>query len=214
MSTPKHHVETLDSRRLLSAVTANVVDGTLFVTGTESGDVIDISRRWDGSTRVAAYTVGGGFTYKVFKQHGFSSIAIDAKGGSDVVNVDGVVAPTGGSVLTGDGNDYLRIDDANINGDLFVDSGEHADTVVVEDSQIEGLSLRGGNGNDRVSFDNNVILDYATLDLGNGHDVLVARGNVAYGFTTFYDGNGCDVVYSRGNRWAGGADDGDFEWSF
>ena len=205
-------VETLENRRLLSAVTAAVVDGTLFVGGTPGGDSVSIVRTRDGVTHVAADTAGAASADFAFAPWSFGAVHVDLGGGGDGLEVKNLVAWRGGSILTGDGDDRVLLQNANVNGDLFLDAGEGDDAVTVRNSTLEGASLRLGNGDDALLTQNLTVWNYATLDLGNGDDALAMVRTTVYGWSSLYGGEGRDRLWGDGNRLAGGANVLDFEW--
>ena len=212
----QHHrplIETLEVRNLLSAVTAAVHDGTLFVTGTDLRDVVTLARAGDGGTLVLAGTPNtpGSLADFDFAPWSFSGIYVDLKGGSDVLEVRGLVAPRGGSILGGDGDDSIYLRDANVNGHFFLDSGEGDDGVALVGSTFDGLSVRTGNGGDGLYVADSKVWSYATLDLGNGDDRLVMARTTVYGWASLYAGEGRDVLQGTSNNLAGGANVLDFE---
>ena len=211
-----HHrplVENLEARNLLSAVTAAVHDGTLFVYGTASNDTVTVTRDSGGTTHVGAYTPGidAGSVDFSFAPWSFSSVHVDLRDGHDVLTVRGLVAPTGGSVLGGDGYDRILLDRVNVNGHFFLDAGEGDDKVTVVNSTLEGASFHGGNGNDFIRTDGVTVWNYATFDLGHGTDVLSLERTTVYGWTSLYGGDGHDVLNIGSARLAGGSNILDFE---
>ena len=205
-------VESLENRRLLSAVTAAVVDGTLFVAGTPGRDSVSIVRTQDGVTHVAADTAGAVSADYAFAPWSFGAVHVDLGGGDDRLEARNLLAWRGGSILTGDGDDRVLIDRANVNGDFFLDAGEGDDGVALVDSTAEGLSVRLGNGDDALLTRDVTVWNYATLDLGNGDDALAMVRTTVYGWSSLYGGEGRDRLWGDGNRLAGGANVLDFEW--
>ena len=208
-------VEALESRQLLSGVTAAIHDGTLFVTGTDSADTVGIYRANDGTTHVGTFTqdsAGGSQAGFKFAPWSYGAVHVDLGGGDDRLDAIGLVAWNGGSVLGGDGSDEILLRAVNVNGDFFLDAGEGDDRVSLVNSTYEGLSVRGGNGDDQLTLGEVKVWNYATLDLGNDHDRLTLASVDVYGWTSLYGGDGRDAITARGTRLHGGANVLDFEW--
>ena len=91
-------IETLESRRMLSAVAAHVVGSMLKITGTPDNDTIVVSL--DGKT----LTVQANRTARKFPAKGVKLITINGGAGHDVLQVD---APIACKLVGGAGDDYL-----------------------------------------------------------------------------------------------------------
>lgn len=138
--------ESLDDRTLLSATpTAQIVQGVLFVTGTESADVIDVTVRPYrlGRAEIPIVRVSG--TPRWFNGMRFQMVVVDARGGDDFVRIDDGGRPLKPSWLDGGaGNDTLIGGSAN---DVILGG--------LGDDAIAGLAgldhLDGGPGQDLVN---------------------------------------------------------------
>ncbi|QDV37236.1 CAP domain-containing protein [Tautonia plasticadhaerens] len=138
--------ESLDDRTLLSATpTAQIVQGVLFVTGTESADVIDVTVRPYrlGRTEIPIVRVSG--TPRWFNGMRFQMVVVDARGGDDFVRINDGGRPLKPSWLDGGAGDDTLI-------------GGSADDVILGgfgDDAIAGLAgldrLDGGPGRDLIN---------------------------------------------------------------
>ena len=146
-------VETLEGRRMLAA-SAVVEDGTLVVTGTRRGDVINISLP-PGSSVDVDVTINGVDQGLIT---GVQRILVLAGRGSDKVSV---ATPLPTRILGGRGNDTLigGAADDEIHGGLGADSiiGTAGDDRLFGESGADSLdggagddTLIGGRGNDRI----------------------------------------------------------------
>ncbi|MEM9789933.1 MAG: hypothetical protein AAF842_05950 [Planctomycetota bacterium] len=194
-------LETLENRKLLSAVTQ--IDGeTLRVTGTERSDYVTVHQ--DGrDVTVTTFTWGLGFDRLVFDRFDFEKFSAETHGGSDVVRVNGLIAPDGGSVLTGRGHDKVVFSNTNISDDFTIDMGKGRDTLLMVDAKFQGLNVNMGSGSDSVFAYGSTATEYGTVLLGSGNDLLVAIDNTVFGFTTVKGESGFDVLVARGNELAG-----------
>lgn len=164
--------ETLESRRLLSAVTAvlNPVTAMLTVTGTPAADQIVLRRVAVAGTSRFNIEVVAGTPAKVVhtaKSELVKQIVVNAGAGNDLVTVaTGAAAPTQPTTLNGDaGNDTLR-------------GGPFADVLIggAGDDHLNGGAgrdtLRGDDGSDTLIAIDNAATD--TLTGGAGHDIVWA----------------------------------------
>ncbi len=182
-------METLESRRMLASV---LTGSTLYVTGTESNDLIGISIKRT-QLRVNLNNV-----IEVFNKSLVSRIEIQALGGNDIAGWTGISIPTyincglgNDSVLGGLGNDSLtgaggkdtlrggagidRINGANSNDILYGDDG---DDVIY--GGFGNDYAEGGTGKDRFFGE-------------DGDDKLVG----GIGNDGVYGGEGNDLLYGQ-----------------
>lgn len=163
-----------------AATTAQVRDGTLFVTGDGAGDKVSLSLDF-GNPNILNIDVGeDGTTDFAFDRSTFSAIEVDARGGDDEVRVDqsgGVIAGQaitlnggagsdtliGGSgdelLLGGAGNDFV---DGNAGSDVAElgagndtfnwDPGDASDIVEGEGGR-DTLQFNGSNAAERIDFE-------------------------------------------------------------
>jgi len=163
-----------------AATTAQVRDGTLFVTGDGAGDKVSLSLDF-GNPNILNIDVGeDGTTDFAFDRSTFSAIEVDARGGYDEVRVDqsgGVIAGQaitlnggagsdtliGGSgdelLLGGAGNDFV---DGNAGSDVAElgagndtfnwDPGDASDIVEGEGGR-DTLQFNGSNAAERIDFE-------------------------------------------------------------
>ncbi len=204
--------ESLENRKLLSAVVSQIDGETLRVTGTDSADYVTVSQEGRDVT-VTTFSYGSGFDRSTFDRFDFEKFSADTKGGNDYVRVDGVIAPDGGSVLTGDGHDKVVFSNTNVSDDFTIDTGRGRDTVVMVNAKFQGLNVNTGAGRDFVFAQGSTATEYGTIKLGSGNDVLVATGNTSFGFATVQGGRGFDVMYARGNATPSGFNVEGIEWT-
>ena len=165
-----------------AATTAQVRDGTLFVTGDGAGDKVSLSLDF-GNPNILNIDVGeDGTTDFAFDRSTFSAIEVDARGGDDEVRIDqngGVIAGQpitlnggagndtliGGSgdelLLGGAGNDFV---DGNAGSDVAElgagndtfnwDPGDASDIVEGEGGR-DTLQFNGSNAAERIDFEAN-----------------------------------------------------------
>jgi hypothetical protein len=209
MTNPQQ-LETLEGRKFLSATTQ--IDGdTLRVTGGDSADYVSVKQQGRDVT-VTTYSRDGGLERSTFDRFDFELFSADTKGGHDRVYIDGLIAPDGGSVLTGDGHDKVVFSNTNISDDFTIDTGHGRDSVVLVNARFQGLNVNTGSGRDFVFAHGNTATEYGTIKLGSGNDVLVASGNTVFGFTTLLGEGGRDLLIARGNTTGTGVNVDGFEW--
>lgn len=195
-----HLLETLDSRRLLSAA---VVDGTLLVVGTDHADTISVAYATyaQGVTGVKPFTpyyvvtVNG--KVSKFNADGIERVEVHARGGDDFVNLAGVnfvAMPVprydplngpivvGSAVIGGRGNDTIyggsRAD--SLEGDAGDDQliGEAGNDTLVGcegNDQLGNYFVEGGNDSLIGGAGNDWLIggnDKDTLNGGSGNDTV------------------------------------------
>ena len=167
-------IELLESRRMFAVSVVEGFPGFFEITGEDVDDVILISI--DQAART--FTVDGA-TYGAGKA---SYLTIYALAGNDTVNVSGSgTGPIGASVLAGDGDDSVMLD--NVSGAAWGGAGND----VLDFSESFRAEAYGEDGNDRV------ILRGACIDSrvhgGDGNDMLLGSACTAPVFLFGESGN-------------------------
>lgn len=162
-------------------VTAQVIDGTLFVDGDAGANsVIIAGTGWrsvcvssgDGSTSIngldpseaplignitrgiVVRTGDGEDTVRLDGVQNRYYVGVFTGGGEDVVELVWVNVRGGAEVLTGDANDTVRVTDSTFRKTLTVDLGAGDDQLEVTNSNVRGKNkLIGGDGTDILSAD-------------------------------------------------------------
>ena len=173
-----------------------LIDGVLYVIGSEGKDRITVSNAGRRDTQIAAKPLFPGVTIpqQTFLINDFSRIEIYGRGGDDEIMVtlqaiNGVV-PRGVTIDGGAGNDTMQGGDGNdyLNGGLGIDrlyGGRGADTLV----DLSGNnSFWGGEGDDSITAG-----DGDDQIRGEaGHDTILAGG----GKNSVWGGDGNDTITS------------------
>lgn len=173
---------TLESRTNPAGnVTAEVINGTLFVDGDAGANSIVIAGTgWrsvcissgDGSTTINGLSPDqapliGGITRGIVVRTGDGEdtvvldtvlnrnyIGVFTGGGEDVVELVGVNLRGWGEIVTGDADDLVRVTNSTFRKTLVVDLGAGDDQLEVSGSNVRGRNrLIGGDGTDVLSSD-------------------------------------------------------------
>jgi Ca2+-binding RTX toxin-like protein len=157
-------IELLESRRLFAVSVSEGFPGFFEVTGEDVDDVIVVSINQSARTfTVDGKTYGGGKA---------SYITIYALGGNDTVTVSGTGdGPVGASVLGGDGDDTITLD--NVSGAAWGGAGN--DQLDFSDSYR--AEAYGEDGNDHVTL-RGACVD-ARVHGGDGNDLLLGSACTA-----------------------------------
>lgn len=214
MSQRNQMIESLETRRLLSAtVTATVTgDGTLLVQGTDAAETINVNQLPDGTVGVGG-TDGAGASYDLGTFAGVKLVRILAKGGDDFVQFSGQSVAS--IIDGGDGNDNIAVQDQGCVGSA-VFGGNGSDTIIVDNSSFDAnfntvagkaiTTVDGGNENDAI-----ILLSGSkgVIAGGNGDDSITVLGidGTQKAFAIVDGGNGndgliainADVIYNGGN---------------
>jgi Ca2+-binding RTX toxin-like protein len=224
-------IESLESRRLLSASAFVDGSGTLMVHGDDSGDMIYVNQLPDGSVGVSIYTaadpvnpvVNGVFAnakaVKIFGGAGNDQISfsgqtvatsIDGGSGNDNISVFDQGA-LGSSVQGGSGNDVILVDNSHFDENFnlvagtaltSVDGGSGDDAIQVLDGSKAVVTAGSGNDNILVAGTDGQMA-FATVSGGSGDDGLVAiNANVIYDGGS---GNDSLIALNSSGSYAGGS---------
>ncbi len=186
------------------AVTVQVKNGTLVLTGDGGGNAVRITQPgdWqvapdDGSTAING--VVGPATFTVTR-----GIRADLRGGANALVVDDVDV-TGPIDLRYDSLGALTIAASSVDGDVSVRGGNGMDAISVGGSFITGsLSLRAGDGGSSVSVGGSMVAKDLKVDSRDGFDALNVSGANLAGRTMLKYGNGGSGVGVIGSLLAGG----------
>jgi hypothetical protein len=191
-----HMFETLESRRMLSAVTfadgskASSGSGSLVVTGGGGINNLAVVENLNGVMGLNNFTVINNNTGQMADFFGITKdVHINGGGSDDVLVYNGVTLPA--HITGGGGNDVITVRDLSANGGDDVDAGGGDDTVILVASHY--ANLNGGGGNDTFyvntgAIDNAVAFNYAASK------ILI---NGAGGTDTLEDFSGLGTVIAK-----------------
>ena len=186
-------------------VTAELIDDTLTIRGTNQSDSIRVSgddffkliEGLDG-------TLINGQPSVTFHEGLTHYVVIDTGAGGDVLILD-QPQQFNLDVNTGSGKDFVQADYAMISpSELNLDTGKGDDHIVLQGSPFLELNSRfswinTGNGDDRVEQRGN-LGHWASIEMGNGDDVLQSDVDIPYGLGYSFDGGaGNDRLLHSGN---------------
>jgi hypothetical protein len=164
--------ESLESRELLSA-TANVVNGTLVVQGTNAADLITITTRSNGQTTVENY----GRSIGSFSTSRIHSIDAQLNSGNDTIKFDMLRANFRSVAVNmgdGSGQEVIEFSGREI-GTMKIDSEKARGMLArLYNTKLTTLECRCGNdtAEDRLSLHNDCTVDRLFARLGDGRDTL------------------------------------------
>jgi Ca2+-binding RTX toxin-like protein len=165
-------VDRLESRRLLAS--AGISNSVLTITGNETADQISVASAANSQVTV---TING--SSQNFALASFTSINIDAKGGSDTVNLSSLTATNRPATIKGGGGNDSLVGGAS--NDLF-------------DGGLGGDTIKGGGGKDTADYSartNPVQVGLGTL---SDDGELNEKDNVATDIETVLGGSGNDTL--------------------
>ncbi len=191
-------------------------------TGADPGDLL-----FGGTVAVAAATPGGlpGLLFDALGSHGavpnaqaiighaaalrftgFDHVDVALSGGGD--SAVEIVGAQRANVVTGGGDDLVRIDTARLGDpgwqdDYRIATGRGDDTVRIGGADIAGLLAAGdasfaGSGGAPLAFDTSGAAQRVHADLGRGNDLFLGNNATA---DSVRGGGGADTI------WAGAGDD-------
>ena len=196
-----YELQNLESRLLLSGSVTAVIDGSgnLTITGTTTA-AVNITITSDGAN---AWEITG---KKTLINGSKSNIATGVTG-----NI---------SINLNSGNDHLTVKDGDILGDLYIATGDGADTTSLSNLQIANyLNFNANEGNDSLCINNVHVLDptdeyYSTITAQDGNntdkvndftdqdlEVKLGDGNNSFDMndSTFLDGTSARLMITAGN---------------
>ena len=166
----------------IGADPANPGETTLFITGTNNNDIIDVTK--GSASSIAKVTIRDRSTLAVLFQQEFSlsgvdRIVIEGLDGNDLIAISSQLATISTEIYGGDGNDLI----AGGKGDDFIDGGNGIDFIF--GGQGRDI-LVGGLGNDLVSGDQHEDIVIGGAYAGSRADVaaIQAEWSSSHSFST------------------------------
>lgn len=205
--------------RAAGDVTAELVDGTLYVLGDGEDNVVTITGDPDNFT----LTIDGDLTSSC-SLDGVMAFVINTGGGNDTISVFGAI-PGNLLISSGAGQDWMFLTSSTVLGDLFLRGGLDADAILVSSVAIAGsLDISTGQGTDLIRFSNSMeiggsihvntgvnsdsveifgavsVAGDLLVDFGQGDDVLkiwalATRQMTVTGHASFHGDQGVDKIY-------------------
>jgi hypothetical protein len=144
-------------------------------------------------------TIGGGNDTIVVSNVPITAVSPSGDAAALVVRSEYVVAFGSGLSVVGGGNDVIKVLDVQMPGNaiddfraIIVESGTGNDRVEISNSAARFFTVHLGDGNDRLTFNTNVVGEEASLDGGLGFDRIVGHGNT--GTLVIFDFEDTDVT--------------------
>jgi hypothetical protein len=138
----------------------------LFVSGTNAADEITVD--YDSGTDELVVTSVGIGSFRIDEDE-VAEIVVDARGGNDVIRIQGLDGDTTAVVNAGIGNDTVNVGDGDLNtnvlSDVTVNGDSGTDTLIIRDGDDDGGTYNVTINN--ISKTNSQLVSWTVGDLEN-----------------------------------------------
>ncbi len=149
--------------RAAGDVTAELVDGTLYVLGDKESNEVWVT----GDLDTLTLTVAGDLTAS-FALDDVEAILVNTGGGNDLVRLEGTI-PGDVMISTGAGWDMAGAFQATVLGDLSIESGQGDDNILVWSLTLNGsLDISTSHGADKISLMGSLVEVGGSLHVNTG----------------------------------------------
>ena len=206
--------ETLETRRLMAAQ-VSIVNGILTIQGNGANEYVGVIQ--DFENKLLAVTVGvdnNNAPTTLLPRSSVQDIFIDLRGGENTIDLETHDLPA--NVQTGGGIDFVSVINHNTEQAITVSTGNGADFIFVDDTATYGTEVHAGGGNDGITFrqssreparpsiglggnDDDDLQgpgQYSPDDPDSPGDDSVYVSGLDLGFTTLHGGNGNDRFFA------------------
>lgn len=185
----------------LAAVSVEVDDGDLTITGTGMSEVVVVEDLGGGDFEVEVNGV-------LFPASGVTgNVKVDLKGGDDVFLPDPAIFPGDLVINTGRGEDVILLHVVTVGDDLTIRSGSGHDIVILDEVVVvDDTTVKTSSGDDLVSTsDGSSFGDRLVINTGSGGDGVVLDQTGVVGRTVVSTGGGDDFVVLCESTFSSGA---------
>jgi hypothetical protein len=190
-------MQPLESRLFLAGHLTAIVngDGLLTITGDKEANDFTLTKTGTTGNQIKITGLNGTTVNKNKTQltvKGFTdSLHIITGAGNDSVRLDNSTLPGGLSIETGDGNDQISLDTVNVSGRLFVSTGAGNDQLTTKAGTV-GITteIHMGAGDDIVDLTGTTFTFRFSAKLGAGNDIFLPGDATFKREQRFVDGEG------------------------